>query len=74
MTDAGKMRTADLAQVVESSELAVGDIFTTDLSQRRWKGPLRWAKDLAKRALGRPDKMPHLVCVARMPAHPADRA
>ena len=67
-------RVTDLAEAVESAGLAVSEIFTTDLSRPRWKGPLRWAKDLAKRALGRPDKMPHLVCVARMPAHPADRA
>ncbi len=74
MTDSGKMRAVDFAQAVESVGPAVSEILTTDLSRPRWKGPLRWAKDLAKRALGRPDKMPHLVCVARMPAHAADRA
>jgi hypothetical protein len=56
---------AGLAQAIRGGGLEVVETYTTDFSRTLWRDPVVALKRLVKRALGRPDKLPHLVCVAR---------
>jgi 2-polyprenyl-3-methyl-5-hydroxy-6-metoxy-1,4-benzoquinol methylase len=56
---------AGLAQAIRSGGLDVIESYTTDFSRTAWRDPIVALKRIVKRMLGRPDKLPHLVCVAR---------
>ncbi len=55
-----------LSTAVERHGLTVTRCFTTDFSRRPLRSPLGSVKRLIKRLIGRPEKKPHLVCVARI--------
>jgi len=54
-----------LGDAVAARGFRVERVYTTDFSKRPSSDVLGAAKRLAKRALGRPEKRPHLVCIAR---------
>jgi 2-polyprenyl-3-methyl-5-hydroxy-6-metoxy-1,4-benzoquinol methylase len=58
---------ASLAATVAANGLRVGRTLTTDFARLpAWRDPLGSAKRLAKRALGRVVKEPHLVCIVEL--------
>ena len=54
-----------LADRVAAAGLAVDRAFTTDFSEPRLGNLVGKAKRVVKHVLGRPEKRPHLVCIAR---------
>ena len=56
-----------LAARIAASGLTVERTFTADFSEPRFGDFKGKAKRLVKHMLGRPEKRPHLVCVARLP-------
>ena len=56
-----------LAFTVAENGFTVEQTYTTDFSKHRFGDPVSALKSLAKQALGRPEKRPHLVCIARLP-------
>lgn len=52
---------------VAAERLIVDDTFTTDFSESRFGNLTGKVKRIVKQVLGRPEKRPHLVCVARLP-------
>jgi len=56
-----------LASAVAENGFIVEQIYTTDFSKRPFGDLVGTLKRLTKQVLGRPEKRPHLVCVARLP-------
>lgn len=56
---------ASLSAVLASVGFDIVASYTTDFSKRSTRNVIGTLKGIFKRALGRPEKRPHLVCVAR---------
>jgi 2-polyprenyl-3-methyl-5-hydroxy-6-metoxy-1,4-benzoquinol methylase len=56
---------SSLPAALASAGFAIVATYTTDFSRRPWRDGIGTLKRIVKRALGRPEKRPHLVCVAR---------
>jgi 2-polyprenyl-3-methyl-5-hydroxy-6-metoxy-1,4-benzoquinol methylase len=54
-----------LAGTLSTAGLQIVATFATDFSRRRFGDPVGALKRAVKRSLGRPEKRPHLVCIAR---------
>lgn len=54
-----------LREAVETHGLHVATTFTTDFSRRPLQDPVADMKRVVKRLIGRVDKQPHLVCIAK---------
>ena len=57
-----------LRDAVAAHGLHVAAAFTTDFSRRPLHDPIHLMKRAVKRLIGRVDKQPHLVCIAKAKA------